>query len=145
MTPSKSEKWFSGGKLKSEGNEWEIPLPLLVEEESLDAFIDFLLDRLNRYGDPEMNPYIRVKEMRRWEEGEPRTLEFSYVDGQMSIRSDRTDNVLSFIRSGSGVWTVNLKSVGSKYCVDKTGTLIRGILIQWSTTRRKDDTLDPRA
>ncbi len=143
LTPSKSKKWFSGGKWKSKGNEWEIPLPLLVEEESLDAFIDFLLNRLSRYGNPEMNQYIRVKEMRRGEKGEPRTLEFSYIEGQMSIGCERTNNVLSLNRSGSGVWSINLKSVGSRYGVDKTGTLIRGILIQWSTIRRRDDTLGP--
>ncbi len=145
MTPSKSKKWFSGGKWKSKDNEWEIPLPLLVEEESLDAFIDFLLDRLSRYGNPEMNPYIRVKEVRRGEEGEPQTLDFSYVEGQTSIGGERTDNVLSLNRSGRGVWTIKLKSVGSRYGVDKTGTFIRRILIQWSTIRRKDDTPGPRA
>jgi len=145
LTPSKRKKWFSGGTWKSEGNVWEIPLPLLVEEESLDAFIDFLLDRLSRYGNPEMNQYIRVKEVRRGEEGEPRTIDFSYVEGQTSIGGERTDNVLSLNRSGRGVWSINLKSVGSRYGVDKTGTLIRRILIQWSTIRRRDDTHGPRA
>ena len=125
LTPSKRKKWFSGGKWKSKDNEWE--------------------DRLNRYGNPEMNPYIRVKEMRRGEEGEPQTLDFSYVEGQTSIGGERTDNVLSLIRSGRGVWTINLKSVGSRYGVDKTGTFIRRILIQWSTIRRRDATPGPRA
>ena len=132
LTPSLRRRWSMGAPSMDEGFV-EISLPVKVEAGLVDSFLGFMKSSMEGYRDTMAERFITglredVKE-RTWD------LVFTYGEGQPSLGGIRTYNVLRLVEEGDGIFTLVLRSRGSKEPAYRTGSFIRQLLMRWATER----------
>jgi ABC-type lipoprotein release transport system permease subunit len=127
--PPRSERGFQ--------EPFEVLVPVKLEKEELDEFVDFFMNALKRYTDePEFQTAMIRLEEPNPDDGIVRHMAFVYKAASTMVGSLYSVNDI-FIEStpGSDVLGIMLRSTGNKDWVHQVGTFVRLIAMEYSTTK----------
>ncbi|RLI33984.1 hypothetical protein DRO56_00330 [Candidatus Bathyarchaeota archaeon] len=135
ITPSLMRRWRIRGR-EEFGKPIEIDLPISVPSDEIDDFMDYLLRNLRRYED---DPVARTERFKVWredtEERSVRGIKFIYRTVGAAFADYSTNRIVAERRSGEEFYTVKLYSLGERRWVHQTGSLVRLIIMRWSTRK----------
>jgi hypothetical protein len=133
ITPSLMRRWKidrdSGGFQEA----YRIMIPLKLEAEEIDSYIEFIHRRLNRL---ENHPVQITSSIKVEGSGEGKRMRFIYKTAQASTGNFYTRNELKITRLPSGEYGAALESLGDPSWVHVTGSLIRRLTMEYSTKDR---------
>ena len=132
ITPSLLRKWKieEGNGI---GSSWEVPIPMRLELEDIEGFINYLLRRLQGFENGEVRRTANIKTEKR---GNASAVTFIFKSPQPSTGNFYTRNTVLIEPRGGG-YSLRLESVGSQEWVHETGSLVRLITMEWSNRVRK--------
>ncbi len=143
VTPSLKRRWTIEWIPDSGHEPGVVTIPLRIEEGRIEDFIDFITGSLGRYENPLLPAYIGDLKMERVDDetGTQYTLSFVYGEGQTDLKRLKTFNTLAIARTaGETVYSVSLKSKGTREAMHRTGSFVRNLVISWNVERgRKRD------
>ncbi|MBN2336680.1 FtsX-like permease family protein [Candidatus Bathyarchaeota archaeon] len=133
ITPSLRRKWKAERSPRT-NDPFTIRVPVHVYEEEIDAFMAFLIERLNeeKRGIDLATRMIKVNETvepRGWE------ITFNYGSVDPTIAAIYTKNRLTVALGGDGTYGASLECIGEEEGVRRTGQLMRRIGLDWSVLR----------
>jgi len=134
LTPSLRRHWRIEDKRRSPSDPWEIPIPVKLPQEDVEGFVDFVVHALRALED---RPVRRTASIRvSGGAGEARQIGFVYKAAKsMEGGNFHTGNTIIVEERPEGTASVTLRSYGDENCVRVTGTLVRMIVMRWSTRR----------
>ena len=138
ITPSLIRRWRIDYKPDSFQEPFVIQIPVKLEEEELDAFVDFFMNALRRYTDePEFQTAMIRMEKPDPDAGVVRHMAFIYKAASTMVGSLYSRNdVLIESTPGSDVLGIKFISTGNRDWVHHVGTFVRLIAMEYSTTKR---------
>ena len=135
ITPSLMRRWRIKGK-REIGEPIEMTLPVWVPREGIDDFMDYLFKTLKWY---EKEPTARTERVRIWredtEEKTIRGIRFVYRTVGAAFSEFSSNRLIAERKRGEEVYTVKMFSFGDSKWVHQTGSLVRLIIMRWSTQR----------
>ena len=135
ITPSLMRRWRLGERVEI-GEPIEIVLPIRIPEEEIDDFMDFVLRVLRGYED---NPTVKTEGIKTWredtEEKSVRGIRFIYRTVGAAFASFSTNRLIAEKRKEEEFYTLRMLSHGERTWVHQTGSLIRLIIMRWSTRK----------
>ena len=134
LTPSLRRRWSMGASSMDEGFV-DISMPVKVEAGLVDSFLGFMKGSMEGYRDTLSERFISDLREEAKREGQTWDLIFTYGEGQPSMGGIRTNNVLRLAEEGDGIYTLVLRSRGSRESAYRTGSFIRQLLMRWATER----------
>jgi hypothetical protein len=116
-------------------------VPVKLEEEELDEFVDFFMNVLRRHTDePEFQTAMIRLEKPDPDEGVVRHIAFIYKAASTMVGSLYSKNDV-FIETtpGEDVLGIKFRSTGNRDWVHQVGTFVRLIAMEYSTTKTQKD------
>jgi ABC-type lipoprotein release transport system permease subunit len=133
ITPSMMRRWRIKGRDEI-GEPLEILLPIRIPIAEIDDFMEYVLRILRVYED---DPMAKTDWIRIWredtEEKSTRGISFVYRTVATGFRERSRNKLIAERQSREEVYTVKMLSGGNRKWVHETGSLIRKIIMQWST------------
>lgn len=136
ITPSLQRRWKIEDETTGAFGPYEITIPIRLLPEEFESFVEFILRSLREleHNTTKKTSGIKVKEG--GEVGEV-TIDFIYKAARSSVGDLYTTNTFIVERPSEGEYVVRLVSSGSKRFSHEAGTLMRMIIMRWSTSRGK--------
>ena len=120
-----------------ERESWEpigLTLPISVPIEEIDDFMDYVLRNLKIYEESQID---RTEWFRIWredtEEKSIRGIKFSHRTIGASSSTHSSNRLIAERKTGEEVYRLNMYSIGNTNWIYKTGSLVRMIIMKWST------------
>ena len=135
ITPSLMRKWrFNEGV--QIGKPIEMELPISVTESDIDEFMEYVYGKLKAQDKDEINRTGSLR-MQRIESGESDVREIYFSFKPMGVASSKGsfNRLVSEQVKGLDTYSLKMASTGTKSWIHETGTMIRLILLRWSTLR----------
>jgi len=136
ITPSLKRRWRIDERKYKLNKPFKLALPIWIAEEEVDDFMNFMLKALkSRKDDYEEHTYVLGEGMEELDGASVRSIEFFYTTGgQTSPFHTRNKFVLRKER-GSDTYAAELLSDGLPEAVQRTGSFIRKVLLEWNVKR----------
>lgn len=136
ITPSLMRRWQIEDR-RDLTKPIELELPIVLPETEIDEFMRFVLKEIRSYED---DPVVRTERIKFWDETdagqEVRSIRFIHRTVGPAFTSYSV-NVIQVRRVvGEHEYRVQMNSVGDKSWVHQTGTLVRHIIMRWSTRKQ---------
>jgi len=135
ITPSLMRRWRVRGR-EELGKPVEIDLPVRVPSDEIDDFMEYILRNLRRY---EEDPVARTGRFKVWredsEEKNVRGIRFTYRTVDVAFADYSINRIVAEKSRGEEHYTVKLYSAGNSRWVYQTGSLVRLIIMRWSTRK----------
>ena len=135
ITPSLLRRWRIE-KREEIGEPIEMTLPISVPSGEIDDFMDYVVRILRGYED---DPVSRTERIRVWredtEEKSTRGIRFIYRTVGGAFASFSANRLIAEKMEGERVYTVRMYSFGDRKWVHETGSLVRLIIMRWSTRK----------
>lgn len=132
ITPSLLRRWRI-----EERERWEpvcMTLPISVPIKEIDDFMDYVLRNLKIYEESQID---RTEWFRIWredtEEKSIRGIKFSHRTIGASSSTHSSNRLIAERKTGEEVYRLNMYSIGNTNWIYKTGSLVRMIIMRWST------------
>ena len=134
ITPSLTRKWSIPEDYKSFSEPWVLTLPIKIMPEEINGFINFLLDSLRNHENMPLRrtASIKISKMIRDEI----KIDFVYKEVQSMLSNFYSKNTI-LLTINQGDVDVRLISYGSKESVHATGSMVRFLVMEWSTKQIK--------
>jgi hypothetical protein len=137
LTPSLRRRWSQEGRVDAQLGAWETRLPVMLDREDLEGFVDYLLVCLRAQTEPGVSPTISLIR-RTYQEGGNMEVSFVYNEPGAGLGQYRTVNSITIAREpieGRPLFSATLASEGAREAADMTGLFVRGLLIRWSAEK----------
>jgi len=131
ITPSLTRKWSIPEEDRKFSEPWIIPLPVKILPDETDRFVDFLLDSLRERETMPLRQTSSIKVSKRTYEV---VIDFVYKEVQSMLSNFYSKNSI-ILTNNQGIVDVRLISYGNKESVHTTGSMIRLLVMEWSTKR----------
>jgi hypothetical protein len=140
LTPSLRRRWSQEGSADAHVGAWETRLPVMLDGENLEGFINYILVCLRAQAEPRVSPTISLIR-RAYQEGGNVEISFVYNEPGVGLGQYRTVNAITIAREPieeRPLFSATLVSEGARGAADRTGLFVRGLLIRWSAENGRD-------
>jgi hypothetical protein len=139
ITPSLRRRWEVTGSLDEIHKVFDIPLPIRIAEDELEAFKAFILGKL---GEASTGSELITRSIKQTSTASPTealwTVEFTYCSATANLGGTYSKNRL-IIHRGEELFTASLSSEGNEESAWKAGSFIRQMFLDWSLVRKKNE------
>ncbi|MBS7619647.1 FtsX-like permease family protein [Candidatus Bathyarchaeota archaeon] len=132
ITPSLTRRWSMPEEDKKFSEPWIITLPVKILPEEADGFVGFLLDSLRERENMPLRQTSSIKVSKR--ACDEVKIDFVYKEVQTMLSNFYSKNSI-ILTNNQGIIQVRLISYGNKESVHETGSMIRFLVMEWSTKR----------
>jgi ABC-type lipoprotein release transport system permease subunit len=138
ITPSLRRKWSAGRSLNAEMAPLELTLPVMITEEEVEGFVEYVLRKLRSLTNDVDYVTSLIKTSHEEKDGSSiRTIEF-YYKPTVSATTIHTSNKIILTREKEKeAYTIKLISLGQAKGVERVANLVRQTIIEWSIERGK--------
>ncbi|MGB9622572.1 MAG: FtsX-like permease family protein, partial [Candidatus Bathyarchaeia archaeon] len=132
ITPSLARKWSMPEEGKKFSEPWIITLPIKILPEEVDRFVDFLLESLKERENMPLRQTSSIKVSKI--ACDEVKIDFVYKEVQSMLSNFYSKNTIILTNNQEAI-DVRLISYGNKESVHATGSMIRFLVMEWSTKR----------
>jgi hypothetical protein len=131
ITPSLERRWRFDKDSLAYNEPWIIKIPLKLRDEQLDDFVDFMTKALKRYED---DPSLATSMIRTERRGDDILIRFVHKSVNSMVGDIYIRNVLLLKPGPGGEYSVSFESIGNSGMSHMSGSLVRLLTMEWSTT-----------
>ncbi|MGW8181713.1 MAG: hypothetical protein ACWGQW_23525, partial [bacterium] len=133
ITPSLMRRWKIDRTKGGFQDPWEIDIPIKLEPDEVDAYMDFVESKLRELMD---HPTHVISSIKRGDKGEVRIIDFVYKSVQTTTGNFYTKNQLKVYPLENGEYGAKLESYSDSDWAHVVGSLVRRSSMDYSTERK---------
>ena len=134
ITPSLQRRWRISGEKEGVFKPWVITMPVRLLPEQVPGFKAYVLGELRSL---ETDMTKKTSMIKVYDEGGVQNISFVYSSTNFTVGEMYTRNTMMIVQNGKGEVEVKLSSVGERQWSHEVGSLVRMIVMRWSTSQAR--------
>ena len=134
ITPSLQRRWSISGEREGAFRPWEIMMPVRLLPEQVPNFKEYLLGELRAL---ETDMTKKTSMIKVYEEDKMVNISFVYSSTSPTVGELYTRNTLIITENGEKEVEVKMSSVGERQWSHEVGSMVRMIIMRWSTSQTR--------
>jgi hypothetical protein len=136
ITPSLIRKWkLEEGEHKQHAEPHKLVIPTRITGNELEEFMEYIFNKLELAKVSHGMTTSQIRALPTEDEKTSREVEFYYKSYDATLSGLYTRNFLHVDEGEDGYFNVTLSSLGGEEAVEKTGTFVRQIILEYSISR----------
>ena len=134
ITPSLQRRWRITGEKDGAFRPWVITMPVRLLPEQVNGFKEYFLGELRAL---ESDMTKKTSMIKVYDEGGIQNISFTYASTNFTVGEMYTRNTLMITQNGEKEVEVKLSSVGERQWSHEVGSMVRMIVMRWSTSQTR--------